>query len=209
MKKLLLVKSPGNNKGSHGYANKIESLASKLDVCIDPVFIETQEKLNELMDKTDSKCILLNPTNLIFPHEHRDRNVENNQVVTAIMSCLTQFKKNESVFLLMGYGTVGEPLFKYMKSLKYNVMPISSNANLTTEFVNQFDAIINCTDGKEVGYHYSGVVIDVSKNWKTKDKVSKDTTGDVPVEVIRRPHPHIISCGEIGDITTRLMLEGL
>ncbi len=53
------------------------------------------------------------------------------------------------------------------------------------------------------------MVLDVGENWETKDKVSNDLTSEIPVKVIRRPSPKIITGGEIRTATTALMLGGL
>jgi hypothetical protein len=208
MKELILIKSPQNNKGSQGYANKINSLATFHEVIVIEMEISDQETLNNVLNTTCEKCLILDPSKLVFPEKHKHRNAEGGQVIDVILSFLEPCKKPETTILLMGYDSIGESLFHRLRSLRYNVMPISDNAKLTAEFVNHFDFIINCTSGEDVGYYYGGVVLDINGNWKTKDRISNDLTSEIPVKVIRRPSPKIITSGEIRTITAELMLGG-
>ncbi len=210
MKRLMIIKSPGNNEGSAQYARKIKRLAKEDgNVEAKPYEVHTQLELKELLDKTEDKFVLLNPTTLEFPFDHHDRNADKGCVVDAVTTYMLPESKNTDKILLLGYGTIGEPVFHQLKSLKYNVFPIQSNAEFSPEFINEFDLIINCTDGREVGYYYSGVVLDVAGNWKTKTHVSTDLTGDIPVKVIREPQPQIISCANVGTVTVKLLLAGI
>jgi len=206
----MIIKSPGNNEGSAQYARKIKRLAKENDeLVVDVHEVHTQSELKDLLDKTKCKFVLLNPTNLEFPFDHHNRNADKGCVVDAVTTYMLPESKNTDKILLLGYGTIGEPVFHRLKSLKYNVFPIQSNAEFSPEFINEFDLIINCTDGRDVGYYYSGVVLDVAGNWKTKTHISTDLTGDIPVKVIREPQPQIISCASVGTVTVRFLLEGI
>ncbi len=88
MKELILIKSPQNDKGSQNYANKIKSLATLNEVIVVEMEICDQDTLNTVLDTTSEKCLILNPTNLVFPGKHKHRNAEDGQIIDAILILL-------------------------------------------------------------------------------------------------------------------------
>jgi hypothetical protein len=207
----MIIKSPGNNAGSAQYASKIERLAKEIDgLVVDVHEVHTQPELKELISTKEGKFILLTPSTLQVPYTYSLRSAEKFQVVDAAMTYMLPESKNVDKILLLGFGEVGKRLFEELNYNKYCVTVARSNHMLDTDFVNQFDLIINCTNEEsKVGYYYGGTVIDIAGNWKTSDHVDTETIDNLPVRVVRSPQPHIITVGTIGTLTTKLLLEGM
>lgn len=209
MKRLIIVSSPENNQGSIGYLNKIRKIQKSEYPSIEimETKCKTQEDLNTVLNMYDGKVLILRPSSLILPHEHIERNVENYQVVDAIMSYMTPSYKTTDKILLMGYGNVGKRVLERLVEDKWCTTVARSNVELTNEFVQNFDLIINCTNCREVGFYYSGAVIDVAGNWITSTHSKMEQLDGVVVQTKYIPQTNIISCGKIGTLTTRMMLE--
>ena len=209
MKRLMIIKSPGNNSGSDKYAKKIERLAADYDeLVVDVHTVDTQVELKTLLSVKDGDFILLTPTSLHAPHTYSSRNAEKFQVVDAAMTYMLPEKKNVDKILLLGYGNVGKRLFEELIYNKYCVTVARSNNMLDTDFINKFSVVINCSNEEsKVSYYYGGTVLDLASNWKTTDNISMDTVNSIPVRVTRSPQPHIITAGTIGTLTTKLLLE--
>ena len=211
MKKLMIIKSPGNNSGSSQYANKIKRLAADYDeVRVDVHTVDSQEELKELLSVKDGKFILLTPSNLHVPHTYSLRNAEKFQVVNAVMSFMLPETKNIDKILILGFGSVGKRLFEELSYNKYCVTVARSNHMLDTDFINKFTLIINCTNEESVVTHYyGGNVLDVSGNWKTAERIDKEIVNNIPVRILRTPQTNIITCGSIGSATTKILLESV
>lgn len=212
MKKLLIIKSLGNDSGSRGYLNKIKKIAkSESDIEIEVVECSDQDSLNNLLASTDCKFLILRPSELFVLPTFHHRNIEDYQVVDATMKYIRAFSiKDKTKILLLGYGNVGKRLASMLHNEKYLALPVRSNHVLDDDFVNQFDIIVNCTNGDEsIGYFYPYIVVDVAGNWSAENRTGVAEFNNIPVRATYHPSPDIVSCGKIGTLTTQLMLGSL
>ena len=210
MKNLIIISSPGNNSGSFSYVKKIRKIQKEQfqDLEIIESKCKTQEDLVMVLNSYQGQVLILRPSTLILPHEFRSRNAEQYQVVDVIMSHMIHERKNTDKILLLGFGNVGKRVFEELSEMKYCVTVARSNTYMDDAFVNQFDMIINCSSGANVGWFYGSVVLDVAGNWVTSSRNESKLVDNVMVNTVHTPKAKVITVGEIGTLTTELMLGG-
>jgi len=208
---LIVVKSPQNDKNSESYLKRIKSCwkdyyDDEINLDIPDKPFETQEQLNNYLERNSGSVLLLHPTNLKLYGRDKTRNIENDQVVTAIISNIPENFRCSKV-LLYGSGNVNEALDD---RLRYKGRIIATCAHqdrqyLDDEFLSHFNLIVNSTRyDAEVKMFYSNNVIDTAGNFKP---LSKKHWDDKNIEYTQEPHPQIVTRGEIGKLTADLMLQ--
>ena len=208
---LIVVKSPQNDKNSESYLKRIKSYwkdyyddGINLDIPKEP--FETQEQLNKYLKRNSGSVLLLHPTELKLYGKDQMRNIENDQVVSAVLSLVPPSNYCSKV-LIVGSGNIGT---KLCNELRFNGKVVATCSYgdiglLDEDFLNKFDLLINCTRyDANVELFYSKMVIDVAGNFKPLIKKYWD---DINIEYSEKPNPTIIRRGAIGIKTADLMLQ--
>jgi len=211
-KKLLIITSPENDSGSLSYLKKIrkirrESFSTKVDIM--ETKICSQDELEVVLGSFEGSVLILQPSTLKIPKEHKHRNVEDNQVVQSIIMTLDHSQRDVNHVLVLGVGQVGRPLVEALIDLRYQVTAARSNIYFSDEEINQFDTVINCTNCESIEYFYGGTVVDVSGGWVNKVVHSEEMAYGRIVSSQHTMNPTKFTRGQIGDITTTLMLDSV
>lgn len=213
-KQLTIVTNPKNDKGSVSYVKSIKRIAKEQfadEINILEAKVRTQEEFETLLNSPfcEGKVLCIEPHDFVFNETNYHRNAENMQVVDAVIDLLHhyddyKFKK----ILIVGRGAIGQELdYRLQNMAKIVCMArYRDRDRLNKEFVNQFDAVINCGPAdSEIKLFYTGLLIDVAGTFKVETETHADIEDNV--EVTKTPQCDIIKRGTIGKATTYKMLD--